>query len=279
MHGPSNSPGIGVPTAAPIGRIDKYLPAIVGALFLAIGDLLTNDTAATVIKIVGAIKKLAPVFGGGAFSAFLAANGGYIAFLILMTGAWFLAWLKSPGTKFESFTLGMSVFTTLFVISPYKVLKAEADAQTHQQSSQQESSNHVDSRDWSFLIYEAAAQIATEERPFVYSDKTSNGRISQTVNVSSCKPHYVGPFGISSYINNSIAVCYEGDSLQPETKVRILECWDTDFRNYRYTRIGYEIGGTSKTGWIADGRVPDVWRNIEPTDKTSLPKSCEPSGK
>lgn len=239
--------------------VDRYLPAAAAAIFLALGDLATNDTAATVLKINGAVKRLFPEFG----------SGGYVALVIMIAGALFLAWLRNPKNKTESFALGMSVFTALIVISPYKELRKEAEAQQQPQPS---ASKRVAEADFS-IISEAYAQDGADPA-YKYVVSASNASIRKDVGVSSCKPYYEGPLGLSSWINNRVGFCDEPYELKSGMRAQVLECWDTGFRNYRYVKLGYEIASKSKTGWVPDGRVPDVWIYVHPDKINSMPQNC-----
>lgn len=87
-----------------------YLSAALGALFLGIGDLLNNQTAATVLKLSQAIRQnLYPQLE----------SGGLVALALLVIFGAGVCWVQQPRTRVDAFARGFSVFALMAVTAPY----------------------------------------------------------------------------------------------------------------------------------------------------------------
>ena len=82
--------------------------------------------------------------------------------------------------------------------------------------------------------------------------------------ISEKKPEYSGPFGLGTFFNNKMNYSPIKYSLKKGARIRIIEIWDTNIRDYRYLKIQYKKNGKFKTGWIYSGKKPDFWRNVTP---------------
>lgn len=100
------------------GRWDTFcacLAASAGALFLGLGDLFTNDNAATVVKMSDVLNH-----------HLFAATPAFALFLLVVLGA-VLAWIHEPQTRLDAFARGLSVFAVLAVTTPYDEVPAGLD--------------------------------------------------------------------------------------------------------------------------------------------------------
>lgn len=102
------SPPTNTPTEdSPLGI---YISAALGALFLGIGDLLNNKTAATVLKLSETIRQnLYPQLE----------SGGLVALALLVIFGASVCWVQQPRTRVDAFARGFSVFALMAVTAPY----------------------------------------------------------------------------------------------------------------------------------------------------------------
>lgn len=247
-----------------------YAAGFMGGISLALGDLVTNEQAATVIKFQGALRALD--WPG-------IQNGGSVGLILIgVLGALF-CWIWPVTSRGDAFMRGFSVFAILSVGTPFKVSKDQLPVQRPADQSTPKAQKVQSGFTW---ISEANAQDAAPpgEKP----NRPANDAVSATVaivhtGVSSCKPRYWGLFGLGSFLNNSLEICETGHTLPVGTKVKILECWDTGLRSYRYARIEYEWKGSQQIGWAMTGQAPTVWSYVVPEASalTHLPASCKTS--
>jgi hypothetical protein len=91
-------------------QLGIYISAALGALFLGIGDLLNNNTAATVLKLSETIRQyLYPSLE----------SGGLVALALLAILGAAVCWVQQPHTRVDAFSRGFSVFALLAVTTPY----------------------------------------------------------------------------------------------------------------------------------------------------------------
>ena len=104
---PDPSPALAKPQQD--GPIAIYTAAALGAFFLAIGDLFTNNNAATTMKIAEVIKQ--HLFVGFDLAIFIIPG--------LMVLACCLCWVFQPQTRIDGFGRGFALFAMLSVATPY----------------------------------------------------------------------------------------------------------------------------------------------------------------
>lgn len=240
-----------------------YFAGFMGGLLLAIGDLATNDKAATVLKFQAALKAL-DLPG--------VQNAGFVGLCVIgFLGALF-CWIWPVASRGDAFVRGFSVFAILSVGTPYKIAKDQLPVQRPAELPAQK----LQSRTFS-LISEAHAQDTRHEQtPSILPNAVPATVTIVHTGVSSCKPRYWGIFGIGSFINNTLEICETGHTLPIGTKVEILDCWDTGFRSYRYVKISYTWEGGRKIGWAITGQAPAYWSYIVPETSalSRLPAGC-----
>jgi len=87
-----------------------YVSAALGAFFLGVGDLLNNNSAATVLKLAETIRQnLYPQLN----------SGGLVALVLLGIFGAAVCWVQQPKTRVDAFARGFSVFALLAVTAPY----------------------------------------------------------------------------------------------------------------------------------------------------------------
>lgn len=241
-----------------------YLSGFLGGLILAIGDLATNDSSATVLKFQAVLQKyLLPNF----------ANGGLLGLFVVGIFGGLFCWIWPTHTRGEAFVRGFSVFAILTVGTPYKVARDQIPFQKPGVAASERSE-----LDWLPINRAAAAE---GNRTLQVDGTPADAPIAVLTidhdGVSSCKPHYWGFLGLGSLINNSVEICQTDHELKRGTKVKILGCWDTGFRSYRYVEIEYPWEGAMLRGWAMTGQAPIYWQYIVPeSDSYSrLPQSCQ----
>ena len=229
-----------------------YLAGGLGALFLGFGDLLNNDTAATVLKIGAMIKR--HVYPG-------IESGGSIGLCLLVLFGVCVCWIYQPKTRIDAFARGLSVFALLTVATPYQAAGLEQPTFVERTASLFEpASAHAQQR-------EEHGDRETTTTATERLQKT-NATIKKAVTLSSCKPKYSGIFALGSLINNTMEYC-PGDKLKPGTRVLLLEHWDSGLRNYRYVKIRYRLGDEVRSGWLLAGKKPNYWLYITPDDENN----------
>jgi len=239
-----------------------YLAGFLGGIVLAIGDLASNDTSSTALKLSAVMQKVIPDL----------TNGGLVGLLLVGVLGAVLCWVWPVASKGDAFARGFSVFAILTVGTPFKVVqndlpkqKLTAASTVSRQASQQG------------LISSAVAADSADPvpAPTVPSDAPS-AIVQVTQDISSCRPQYWGLFGLGSLINNSLEGCATGHFVTPGTKVKILSCWDSGFRGYRYLQIAYVWSQDQRIGWALSGRAPTYWQFISPEAESfsRLPQSC-----
>jgi len=196
----------------------------------------------------------------------------------------FLVWLRSPTTRENAFLLGMSVFTVFTIAASYSKLKDSPGMRQPGTEGSVIGSPQVatgpDQIDWLFFVKSAHARPSHAEgvqAPVAAPESVHpNGTVIwKEVGVSSCKPEYLGPFGLTSLFSNRLRFCKEPYMLKYPQRIEVLECWTSGLRNYRYVHVAYEREGAIKTGWIPDGQIPRVWTAVRMDKDASVPKSCE----
>lgn len=88
-----------------------YIASGFGAFFLGIGDLITNDRAATVLKIGRVIKD-------HVYAGFI--EGGLVPLIFLVILGAIICWVHQPKSRIDAFARGFSVFAVLAVVTPYQ---------------------------------------------------------------------------------------------------------------------------------------------------------------
>ncbi len=107
-----DSAGVGAPVlpdSIPIRRYEAYAASGIGALLLAIGDLLNQTHNGAVVRLGGVLERL---IGETGVEAALMALGFVIVVGILV------AWVHEPRTRVDAFARGFSVLALLSVASP-----------------------------------------------------------------------------------------------------------------------------------------------------------------
>lgn len=230
-------------------KISVYISGAVGAFIACFSDLVRNGDLSTVAKIQGVLDKhYLPI----------ATSGGIVATLLIVSLGVFICWVETPQSKSDALARGLSIFAIFTVVTP-----SSAKLYPSPQKMLQESSL------WS------RSAFAEERQNFNYADKDwEHGNatvISSKIVVSSCKPSYVGLFGLGSLFNNVLKSCPTEDYLKAQTRVRLLDSWDTGFRHHRYVKIQYLFKGNIKLGWIWSGQEPNYWFAVKPdNDKSSF---------
>lgn len=106
-----SNPNESLSTAAKEPSYKLYLASALGAFFLGFGDLLNNDTAATVLKMGEVIRQY--IFPG-------LQSAGLIALIFLVIFGCCVSWVHRPQTRLDAFARGASVFAILAVATPYQ---------------------------------------------------------------------------------------------------------------------------------------------------------------
>lgn len=259
---PSIAPNEGT---KPVAKWHTYVSGFFGGFLLSIGDLLTNDTSATVLKLQSILQKhIMPSIDSGGFIGLLLIGG---------LGAIF-CWIWPVTSRGDAFTRGFSVFAILAVGTPYKVMQGQMPPMKEAASAERTVKDIV-----SLIIPSANAQPSVPGR--AESEQVRDLSRAATIavdhtGISSCKPHYWGLFGLGSLVNNSLEICKTSHTLKAGTRITILDCWDTGFRNYRYVKMAYIWEGERKVGWAIAGQGPRYWQYIVPDPDSSrpIPRSC-----
>lgn len=239
-----------------------YVAGFLGGLVLAIGDLASNDTSSTALKLSAVIQRIIPDL----------VNGGLIGLLLVAGLGAVFCWVWPVESKGDAFARGFSVFAVLTVGTPFKVVQNDLPRQKLSEVS-------AASQKVSNLGFVATAIAAegndSEPVPNVPADAPT-ALVQVTQDISSCRPKYWGLFGLGSLINNSLEGCATGHFVTPGTKVQILGCWDSGFRGYRYLQIAYTWSQEQRVGWALSGRAPTYWQFIapEPSSFSRLPVAC-----
>jgi hypothetical protein len=248
--------------------MEKYIAAGGGAVALCVADLLTNAQAATLLKLGAA---------GAKFIGEYSPNLHILGLLLTVLIAVFLVWLRRPTSRESAFLLGVSSFTVLSIGAPYSSLQneqgtaqpgAEHSLPAGQPLPKGNASSLLD-----LFIGSAHAQPAPSPAPAAPPGPNATV-IWKEVGISSCKPEYLGPFGLKSFFTNTLRFCAGAERLRYPERVEVLGCWTSGLRNYRYVEVAYERNGTRRTGWIPDGQLPSVWVSVRPDKNAKLPQSC-----
>jgi hypothetical protein len=177
----------------------------------------------------------------------------------------------------DAFARGFSVFAILAVGTPYKVVQGQMPLQKKQEPGSSAATKDIGSSAFGTIVRSAAAEEFAAPAGAVASTAKTNATVaSDHPGISSCKPHYWGPFGLGSLLNNSLEICDTGHDLKESSRVHIRSCWDTGFRRYRYVEMDYEWEGKPYVGWAITGKAPNYWSWIVP-DQNFLkapPPSC-----
>lgn len=92
-------------------KLKLHCAAALGAVCLGLVDLLNNSEAAASLKLGEVIRQyLVPGLE----------SGGLVAFVVLALLGIGLCWVRQPGSRFDAFTTGFSVFAILAVATPYQ---------------------------------------------------------------------------------------------------------------------------------------------------------------
>lgn len=250
----------------PHRRIGMYVAGFLGGACLCIGDLLTNDTAATVLKFQAVIAKyLMPSIQ----------NGGLVGVLVVGALGALFCWIWPVATRGEAFARGFSVFAILAVGTPYSAIQGEVNDPRQRVSPVAAKPAPARTSGFPGLATRAhAAEFLEGAAALKSASGRPNAEVVAHSPVSSCKPSYWGPLGLGSLFNNSLKWCQTDHWIAPGSKVEILACWDTGFRHYRYVQVVYAWKGAATVGWISSGKRPDHWRFVRPADEARLPASC-----
>jgi hypothetical protein len=248
-------------------RGETYIAAVGGAIALCVTDLVTNAQAATLLKL------------GAAGEMFFGSHspGLHMLGLLLTLGvAAFLVWLRQPTSRESAFLLGVSTFTVLSIGAPYSALQNKpGTAQPGADISVPEARITPNGNETSLLdlfvgsVYAAQAEVPSPPPAVAYATV-----VWKEVAISSCKPEYLGPLGLTSFFTNRLRFCAGPERLKYPERVEVLDCWTSGLRNYRYVEVAYERGGVRKTGWIPDGQVPKVWVSVRPDPNAQMPAGC-----
>jgi len=241
-----------------------YVAGFLGGIILAIGDLVTNDTSATVLKFQTVLQT---------YVSRDIENGGLAGLLFVGSLGAIFCWVWPVSSKGEAFVRGFSVFAIVTVGTPYK----GADQQQRVRPQPTVPGPTGSALPFSFISTAYAANpIPTVSKIVTSTDAPIATVVVEHRGVSSCKPYYWGILGLGSFINNSVEICATGHVLPPGTKVKMLDCWDTGLRDYRYVSISYMWDGKQKLGWAMAGKGPRYWELIVPDNPTAndMPKNC-----
>ncbi|MEM6583928.1 MAG: hypothetical protein AAF699_21825 [Pseudomonadota bacterium] len=220
-----------------------YIASIGGAFVLVIADLSTNIDAATTLKIGGVLEQflLGETFIGP----------GVLGLLVLVLLSLFFCWLYNPDDKVTAFTRGVSIFAVLSAITPYSVIDTESERLGETASQNQVKITAHDHIQRSSFF---PAAIAQDQPQCVEKRFEPNATLSRKKSVSSCRPHYAGFLGLGSFFNNTIEYCESPYRLEADTRVRLLDSWNTGLRGYRYSEVEFLEGDRVCKGWVSDGR-------------------------
>lgn len=108
----NDSGGVGaplLPDSVPIGRYEAYAASGIGALLLAIGDLLNQTHNGAVVRLGGVLERLVGETG---------VEAALMALVFVIVVGILVAWIHEPRTRVDAFARGFSVLALLSVASP-----------------------------------------------------------------------------------------------------------------------------------------------------------------
>ena len=236
-----------------------YLSCIAGALLLGLGDLLTNDCNATILKLGVVINKFI-------FQEKLINSTGLISFCVLLFLAIIACYINEPKSKVDAFARGLAVLTLLNVTTPSSIMEEQPTVS----EKKQQSSSIIEG---SFLFgikcaYADDTEKEADSKILLPNNwKDANATVKKDLWISSCKPEYSGPLGIWSLISNTVKICKEDRAINAGSRVRMIEKWDSGLRGYRYVRIQYKRDNVIHEGWVPAGKKPYFWIKIKPDNE------------